>query len=665
MRAVRRSLVLAVLALVAAVPASAQAAGALDAQYEAPQCDPGATLPSVNVSATSFDEGAQTFIPEKSGQLDQVDLKLFTHGVTAALTVEIRTTTAGEPGATVLGSGSLPASSAPDSSSTFVSVPLTSPAPVSAGVRYAIVIRSTTEHPGWQWCGDFEATYPGGQAWSRFGFPDPSAGTWSSPFANADLGFRTYVTPSGPPHVLAAQYGAPQCFPGATEASVNVSASDFGEGAQTFVPSTSGQLDQVDLVLFTHGVSAPVTVEIRSASGGVPGNDVLGSGSLPVTANPGSSAHWLSIPLTSPAPVTAGIQYTIVISSTTPDPGWQWCGDLVGTYADGQTWNRFGAPPSTGTWMSPFPTADLGFKAYVTPGGSEPHTPVTLTVDDDKVQCPAAGYTTIHAAIDAAGPGDTINVCRGTYSGEHVVDVDDVDIVSSTAAQAAVVNAPNSNAFYIEGGTQDVSVRRFRINGTPGNSSAFVGKEDASYELIKDNVITGFRDGIELLGGGDAELARDNHISGFTNSGIELSNENTFADLRSNTIIGGAGTRGIEFGPSTKGLAFGNTVSKNGDAGIYLAGDGQAAKANTVSQGGVGIFVDFGAGSVENNKVGSNTQQGLKVTAGGYTFVSNNAKGNGGVDCQDSTGGSGTAGTANTWTGNYGLESSPVGICKP
>jgi hypothetical protein len=38
-----------------------------------------------------------------------------------------------------------------------------------------------------------------------------------------------------------------------------------------------------------------------------------------------------------------------------------------------------------------------------------------LTVDDDRVQCPDAGFTSIQAAVTAASPGDRINVCPGTY----------------------------------------------------------------------------------------------------------------------------------------------------------------------------------------------------------------------------------------------------------
>src|ERR1700730_13334122 len=45
----------------------------------------------------------------------------------------------------------------------------------------------------------------------------------------------------------------------------------------------------------------------------------------------------------------------------------------------------------------------------------------TLLVDDDKVQCPNAGFTSIQAAVNFASPGDRINVCPGTY--KEQVDV--------------------------------------------------------------------------------------------------------------------------------------------------------------------------------------------------------------------------------------------------
>ena len=39
----------------------------------------------------------------------------------------------------------------------------------------------------------------------------------------------------------------------------------------------------------------------------------------------------------------------------------------------------------------------------------------TLAVDDDGADCPAAGFSSVQAAIDAAAPGDTVSVCPGSY----------------------------------------------------------------------------------------------------------------------------------------------------------------------------------------------------------------------------------------------------------
>ena len=49
-------------------------------------------------------------------------------------------------------------------------------------------------------------------------------------------------------------------------------------------------------------------------------------------------------------------------------------------------------------------------------GHGLPAGPATLTVDNDKKDCPAAAYRTIRSAIYAARPGDTVYVCAGTYA---------------------------------------------------------------------------------------------------------------------------------------------------------------------------------------------------------------------------------------------------------
>ncbi len=47
--------------------------------------------------------------------------------------------------------------------------------------------------------------------------------------------------------------------------------------------------------------------------------------------------------------------------------------------------------------------------------GASAASAATLSVDDDKAQCPAAQYTKIQNAIDAAANGDTVSICPGNY----------------------------------------------------------------------------------------------------------------------------------------------------------------------------------------------------------------------------------------------------------
>lgn len=44
-----------------------------------------------------------------------------------------------------------------------------------------------------------------------------------------------------------------------------------------------------------------------------------------------------------------------------------------------------------------------------------------IFVDDDKVDCPRATFTSVSAAVDASPEGSTIFVCPGTYVNERVV----------------------------------------------------------------------------------------------------------------------------------------------------------------------------------------------------------------------------------------------------
>jgi hypothetical protein len=192
----RRKLLIAAVAALAVTCVSAPGValgGTLDQQQPN---GGGATL-----QIQSMQSVAQTFTAGLTGGLDQVDLKLSGGGTDPVLplTVEIRNTDGGFPGATVLASASVPAPA--PASPTFVPIAFATPPPVAAGTQYAIVAYGADVVPKfWTWAVD--ATDPYATGSSFFQHSSPPGPTWTE-FTGSDLTFKTYVlqkptaTPTG------------------------------------------------------------------------------------------------------------------------------------------------------------------------------------------------------------------------------------------------------------------------------------------------------------------------------------------------------------------------------------------------------------------------------------------------------------------------------------
>ncbi len=137
--------------------------------------------------------------------------------------------------------------------------------------------------------------------------------------------------------------------------------------AQTFTAGHSGKIDQVDLHLGEFlSPSAPLSVEIRNVSGGLPGSMVLASKSVSASdVPPDTAAAFVAINFAGSASVSAGTQYAIVAySSTGFSNTYLWReSSTPNPYAGGVGVFTPGAP--TSSWMSL--GGDLAFKTYVAP----------------------------------------------------------------------------------------------------------------------------------------------------------------------------------------------------------------------------------------------------------------------------------------------------------
>ena len=222
----------------------------------------------------------------------------------------------------------------------------------------------------------------------------------------------------------------------------------------------------------------------------------------------------------------------------------------------------------------------------------------TFVVDDDGVDCPTALYTTIQDAADAASPGDTIQVCTGTYAGAVV----EKTLQFRATGNVVINDGPNSHPplragflFLGDGAGSGSIITGFHFEGTPqdgyvddgyldfpifsrGADNVTVDHNDISNSLqavtnwggsgwkIRFNDITNLW---TLNGGGIGILIGDNHITG----GAVMNNVVSFNKISGVLAVlpgdggGYCGTGIVLYSDSRRGPAeddiSGNRVTRN------------------------------------------------------------------------------------------------------
>ncbi len=194
-----------------------------------------------------------------------------------------------------------------------------------------------------------------------------------------------------------------------------------------------------------------------------------------------------------------------------------------------------------------------------------------LFVDDDKAQCPHAQFTSIQTAVTAAMPGDTVNVCPGTYPEQVVIrkslTVRGISVANQNLALIRPPQAlPNSTstfdgspvaAIVLVDGAKSVTLFNLTVdgasNGINGCAPEFAGvyyrnSSGTAESLAVRNIklgpgLGGCQSGIGIfvqsgLGRKSQVNILNNSIHDYQKNGIAANEAGTFVNVRGNALTG-------------------------------------------------------------------------------------------------------------------------------
>jgi nitrous oxidase accessory protein NosD len=272
-----------------------------------------------------------------------------------------------------------------------------------------------------------------------------------------------------------------------------------------------------------------------------------------------------------------------------------------------------------------------------------------LLVDDDKVQCPTAAFTTIQDAINAAQAGNLIRVCPGTYreqlsinkslsiEGDNGAIVLPMNMVanatgSSGAPIAAAIVVEDAANVEIEGLIVDTA-----NSGVSACSPDLIGilYQNSSGSIEHNAVrntklpvsLNGCQSGdaivVQSLSGGTSKVTiDDNSVHDYQKNGITGNELGTEVAITNNVVTGlgpttGAAQNGIQVGFGAKGGVLRNTVTDNvwalcvsltscafNATGILVfQSDDVRVEHNSVATNQVGVFANGQNAKIESNNI--------------------------------------------------------------
>ena len=299
--------------------------------------------------------------------------------------------------------------------------------------------------------------------------------------------------------------------------------------------------------------------------------------------------------------------------------------------------------------VHPLALAVIIVSGLIWPGTAWPTRRAQLVVDDDKVECPNAGFSRIQDAIDAASPGDEIRICKGIYV-EQVkigkpldIEADNGAILMPSAMQANTTSlfdaAPIATALLIAG-TTDVSISGLTVDGANNGVSQCapdligISFQNASGTLSRIAVrnfklavsLNGCQSGTGIFvqsGNGGVSKVEIEHctIHDFQKNGITADEKGTLTVIRRNVVTGigattGAAQNGVQIGFGAAGSILENVVTNNVWAPcaaiatcaavatniLVTQSDGVEVSGNTAGISQVNIFVDGSNAAIDRNE---------------------------------------------------------------
>ena len=351
--------------------------------------------------------------------------------------------------------------------------------------------------------------------------------------------------------------------------------------------------------------------------------------------------------------------------------------------------------PSASTIQAAVTAASPGDTIYVCPGTYPENVSVTknVTLLGPQYQTPATATNRTSPGAEATispASGDAVTYSgagsTGTVSGFSITGAGEGILALNGGSGYKWTNniiTGEATGIHLTASDTTITGSRFGSDDAPDNGTGgiFLSNGASNNLTITDNAFTGNATDINTTGPG---------VAGAQSSGLVVSNNTSKGDgnfialfltagakITDNTVTGSTSSALFVGGGNTGTTITGNTISGGDATGInvvaefYVGSLNQVSEiaSNTITGRSNGIRIQpateqSSSTRIADNVVRNSSNNGIWLESGtGITVTGNRSLDSGAKDCVDTTTGAGTAGTANTWTGDTGRTSDPAGLC--